>query len=244
MPAPPALSKKTLLGLVAALASLLAVFGVTVVVNDPDQPVPPIPAPSASPTPTASPTPGNPFPPIDPCVRPAGMTGLRDQDPSDSQRPWRRPGAGKAVITIDASKVAGQPEWMDYLNGAAKKWNVSPCVDVRVVTSCPAKTACVSFALKANDDGNFDAVESGGFTVGGAITVDPKLKGARLAPDLSGPCSQRFNVTIHEIGHSIALAHVKTKNVIMNEDTYSNVCSIDQGALDNLAWSYTALQGR
>lgn len=240
MPAAPPLSKKTLLQLLGVLVSALAVFGVSVTVHDPnpDQPVPPTPAPSASPTP------GNPFPPIDPCATPAGVTGLRNQDPEDEQRPWKRIPGQKAVVSIDKSKVAGNPEWVAYLDGAARKWNTaSPCVDVRIVAGCPANAGCVTFdVVSKGDDGNFDERDRDGFNYGGKITVNSKLKGARLNPDLAGPCSERFNVVIHEIGHSTGLRHVTTRKAIMDPETYPDVCDIDPGAVDNLAYSYTRLQ--
>lgn len=216
-------------------------------------PVPPATSSSAVPTvePSPEPTSSVPVPPpvtstpappppapVARCVAPAGMAALLDQDKSDSQRPWKRPaGVEKTPIYLDASRVKNNAEWMGYLNGAAAKWNVSPCVDVRIVETCPTGVKCVTFELRANDDGNFDAIERNGYTTGGHITVDPALKGAPLPR-----CSERYNVTIHEIGHAIGLVHRMKRKALMESPTYGDVCDIDDVDLKNLAFSYTVMQ--
>lgn len=230
---PPSPALKNILSLLAMLtAAVVAAFGAAPSGTEPAPPVPPATTPTATQAPVA-----------DPCVAPAGMDGLRDQDPEDEQTPWKRTPGQKAVISIDKTRVATSPEWVEYLEGAAKKWNVSPCVDVRIVTGCPPDAGCVKFdVVTKGDDGNFDEVNRGGFNYGGQITVNSKLRGARINTATLEPCSQRFNVVIHEVGHAIGLRHVRQNRVIMNEETYPDVCAIDLTAMNNLAYSYTRLQ--
>lgn len=261
--------RKTLLAIIAMLTLAVTTYAATTAEpgTGDGQPVPPIPTASSTPIP---PPVTSPPPVASGCVAPAGMTGLRDQDPEDSQNPWKRTAGQKAVINVDSSKVANSPEWMGYLRHAAEFWNISPCVDVRIVNGCPAGQGCGKFAVVAKgDDGNFDEITKGGFNVGGNITVLSSLKGKPLnvRPDgtLTDPlavraqsCSQRLNVAVHELGHLIGLRHVKTLKVIMDPETYPDVCGAtkigtkgkdgpvlggpDQGALDNLAYSYTKMQ--
>src|SRR4249919_2512695 len=138
----------------------------------------------------------------DACVAPAGLA-LQDQDRSDHQAPWKRNGAAKVVITFDTKHVQ----------------------------TCQPKTNCVTVSVApesaAGSDGNFDAVESGGFTVRGHIDYSNSLTdGAKT------------NVAIHEMGHAVGLAHRKTEHVLMNGDTYDDVFYPDQIDFENLLVLY------
>lgn len=163
------------------------------------------------------------------CAAPAGMTAVADTVPKseDSQLPWRRtPGTQKTRINIVAPSATA--EWRGYLEYGARAWSKSPCLDVRIVTACPAGGNCVSFRVASSDaDGNFNADESGGYTVGGDIDVNPNLSAA-----------ERKNVTVHEIGHAVGLAHRRTEGVLMNSDTYSDVFDPDATDYRNLLFLY------
>jgi hypothetical protein len=107
-------------------------------------------------------------------------------------------------------------------------WNESPCLDTKLVQTCQPKTNCVTVSVAPESaDGNFDAVESGGFTVRGHIDYSSSLTdGART------------NVAIHEMGHAVGLAHRKTEHVLMNGDTYDDVFNPDQIDFENLLVLY------
>ena len=113
-------------------------------------------------------------------------------------------------------------------------WNRSACLDTRLVETCQPSTNCVTVTVGDGDDadGNFDAVESGGFTTGGHIDLSSSLTGG-----------ERTNVTIHEMGHAVGLAHRLTERVLMNGDTYDDVFDPDEIDFQNLLVIYGG-QGR
>jgi hypothetical protein len=166
------------------------------------------------------------------CVTPAGMNGLIDQDTSDSQRPWKRPAGSRVTINFVMDKSI-TPEWRADLEHGAEAWSKSPCLDTRIVDSCPSGGNCVDVsALDSMDaDGNFDAVEKDGFTTGGKITLLNKLNK-----------NQRRNVAVHEMGHAVGLVHRKTAHVMMNEDTFDDIFDPDQTDYKNLLFSYDRMQ--
>src|SRR5829696_4684227 len=136
------------------------------------------------------------------CVAPAGAV-LQDQDPSDHQVPWERNGATKVVITFET----------------------------KIVQTCQPNRNCVTVGVApesiVDGDGNFDAVESRGFTVGGHIDYSSSLSGGA-----------KTNVVIHEMGHAVGLAHRMTEDVLMNEDTYDDVFDPDPIDHQNLLILY------
>jgi hypothetical protein len=164
----------------------------------------------------------------DACVAPAGLA-LQDQDRSDHQAPWKRNGAPKVVITFETKNVP--PDWVAEMQKGVAAWNESPCLDTKLVQSCQPKTNCVTVSVAPGSavrgDGNFNAVESGGFTVRGHIDYSSSLTdGAKT------------NVAIHEMGHAVGLAHRKTEHVLMNGDTYDDVFYPDQIDFENLLVLY------
>lgn len=183
------------------------------------------------------------------------MTALIDQDRSDSQKPWKLPpGADHIELWINALpldqaalKAGWTPEtYRADLAHAAAVWNQSPCIDMHIVqlepgytagspNKCPAGKNCVPLTIDngGGDDGNFDAKESGGFTVGGAIQVNRSLS---RKTNTAG-CSARRNVIAHEIGHASGLVHRKAR-VLMNGDTYSDICDADPDEYRNLLFDY------
>jgi len=108
-------------------------------------------------------------------------------------------------------------------------WNESACLDTKLVESCQPKTNCVTVTVGDGDgdDGNFDAVESGGFTTSGEIDLLSTLTGG-----------ERTNVTIHEMGHGVGLANRLTEHVLMNDDTYDDVFDPDEIDFQNLLVIY------
>jgi hypothetical protein len=166
--------------------------------------------------------------PTDACVAPAGLA-LQDQDRNDHQAPWKRNGAAKVVITFETKNVP--PDWVAEMQKGVAAWNKSPCLDIGLVQTCQPKTNCVTVSVvpksAMGSDGNFDAVESGGFTVRGHIEYSNSLTdGAKT------------NVVIHEMGHAVGLAHRKTEHVLMNGDTYDDVFYPDQIDFENLLVLY------
>jgi hypothetical protein len=180
-------------------------------------------------SPTASRSPGSPTAtpsPADACVAPPGAT-LQDQDPDDHQLPWKRDGARKVVITFETRNVPA--DWVAEMQKGVAAWNRSPCLDTKLVEACQPNMNCVTVTLGDADgaDGNFDAVESGGFTTGGQIDLSSELTGG-----------ERTNVTIHEMGHAVGLAHRLTEHVLMNGDTYDDVFDPDEIDFQNLLVLY------
>ena len=175
-----------------------------------------------------SPRTGSPAPSTsaDACVAPAGAV-LQDQDSSDEQVPWERNGSGKVVITFETKNVPA--DWVAELQKGVAAWNRSPCLDTKLVETCLPNTNCVSVTVGngAGSDGNFDAVESDGFTTAGHIDLSSTLTGG-----------ERTNVTIHEMGHAVGLAHRLTEGVLMNGDTYDDVFDPDETDFQNLLVSY------
>ena len=192
-----------------------------------DTPAPTSPA-AGSPAQTSpaarSPTPAT--SPADACVAPAGAA-LQDQDPDDHQVPWKRNGADKVVITFETKNLPA--DWVAEMQKGVAAWNRSACLDTKLVEACQPKTNCVTVALGdgAESDGNFDAVESGGFTTGGRIELSSALAGG-----------EKTNVTIHEMGHAVGLAHRTTEHVLMNADTYDDVFDPDEIDFQNLLVLY------
>lgn len=179
-------------------------------------------APAASPTKQNAGTPT-----ADECVAPLGVK-LQDQDLTDSQLPWKRTGGGKVVIFFETKNVT--PVYLDDMKAAVENWNKSPCLDTRLVASCPSGANCVTVQAPnpaTDGDGNFDAVERGGFTTGGHIDMLPGLSEG-----------ERLNVMIHEMGHAIGLRHRKTTRVLMNADTFDNVFASDPVDYQNLLVLY------
>jgi hypothetical protein len=164
----------------------------------------------------------------DACVAPAGVA-LQDQDPRDHQVPWKRNGAPKVVITFETKNVT--PDWVAEMQKGVAAWNRSPCLDIKLVQTCQPNTNCITVSVAPENivraDGNFDAVESGGFTVGGHIGYSSSLTGGA-----------KTNVAIHEMGHAVGLAHRKTQHVLMNGDTYDDVFDPDPIDYQNLLVLY------
>jgi hypothetical protein len=171
-----------------------------------------------SPTPATS--------PADACVAPAGAA-LQDQDPDDHQVPWKRNGPGEVVITFETEDVPA--DWVAEMQKGVAAWNKSVCLDTKLVETCQPNTNCVTVSVGdgAGSDGNFDAVESGGFTTGGHIDLSSTLTGG-----------EKTNVTIHEMGHAVGLAHRLTEHVLMNGDTYDDVFDPDEIDFRNLLVIY------
>jgi len=175
-----------------------------------------------------SPAAGSPAPsPLaDACVAPARAV-LQDQDSSDHQVPWKRNGADKVIITFETKNMPA--DWVAELEKGVAAWNRSACLDTKLVETCQPNTNCVTVTVGdgAGSDGNFDAVESGGFTTAGHIDLLSTLAGG-----------ERTNVTIHEMGHAVGLAHRLTERVLMNGDTYDDVFDPDEIDFQNLLVSY------
>jgi hypothetical protein len=164
----------------------------------------------------------------DACVAPAGVA-LQDQDSSDHQVPWKRNGAAKVVITFETKNVT--PDWVAEMQKGVAAWNRSPCLDTKLVQGCKPNWNCVTVSVAPESiveaDGNFHAVESRGFTVGGHIDYSSSLTGGA-----------KTNVVIHEMGHAVGLAHRETEDVLMNEDTYDDVFDPDPIDYQNLLVLY------
>ena len=162
------------------------------------------------------------------CVAPAGVA-LQDQDPSDHQVPWKRNGTAKVVITFETKNLT--PDWVAEMQKGVAAWNRSPCLDTKLVETCQPNRNCVTVSVSPesvlDSDGNFDAVESGGFTVGGHIDYSSSLTDG-----------EKTNVAIHEMGHAVGLAHRETEDVLMNGDTYEDVFDPDAIDYQNLLVLY------
>lgn len=176
----------------------------------------------------SSPAPTSPAaapPPASPCVAPE-VAVLQDQDPEDHQVPWQRNGAPRVVITFETKNLGA--DWVAEMQRGVTAWNRSACLETRLVQACEQNTNCVTVSVgDSEDDGNFDAVESGGFTTGGHIDLLETLTGG-----------ERANVTIHEMGHAVGLAHRLTDGVLMNGATYADIFDPDDMDFQNLLVLY------
>lgn len=176
-------------------------------------------------TPTAPGSPATSTSSADACIAPAGAA-LEDQDPDDHQVPWKRNGDRKVVVTFETRNLPA--EWVGEMQKGAAAWNRSACLETKLVEACVSNTNCVTVTVADGDeDGNFDAVESDGFTTGGHIDLLSTLTGG-----------ERTNVTVHEMGHAVGLAHRLTEGVLMNGDTYDDVYDPDQVDFQNLLVIY------
>jgi hypothetical protein len=133
------------------------------------------------------------------------------------------------VITFETKNVS--PDWVAEMQKGVTAWNRSKCMNIKLVQTCLPNTNCVTVAVAPEDivdgDGNFDADESGGFTVGGHIGYSASLTGGA-----------KTNVAIHEMGHAVGLAHRMTEDVLMNGDTYDDVFDPDPIDYQNLLVLY------
>ncbi|MGQ0506801.1 MAG: hypothetical protein ACT4TC_15935 [Myxococcaceae bacterium] len=187
----------------------------------------PPPTPSPTPSPTTVPDAGPTLPNVADCVAASGAA-LQDQDFDDDQLPWRRTAGTKVVIYFETRNVT--PEYIPDMQKGAENWNKSPCLDVRLIGTCLTGTNCVTFTApnpNTDGDGNFDAIETGGFTRGGHIDV---LNGLSVG--------ERLNVVVHEMGHAVGLRHRLKARVLMNPDTYSDVFVSDPVDYQNLLVLY------
>ena len=165
------------------------------------------------------------------CLAPAGLD-LQDQDMSDRQLPWNRRGENRVEIYFETKNVT--PEYRSYMQRGVEAWNRSPCLEARLVNTCPPKANCVTVSLNkniTNKDGQFDAIEKNGYTVRGHITLYTK------SLDNMGKGS-KLNVTIHEMGHAVGLRHRLKKRVLMNYHTYNDIFNPDEIDFLNLKVLY------
>ena len=161
------------------------------------------------------------------CVAPDDLA-LQDQDFDDHHVPWRRVGGEKVVIVFATGNVA--PDWQRAMEEGVANWNASPCLETRLVDTCPGGANCVTVRAPAPDtdaQGYFDPVERNGFTVGGHIAAPPDLsEGARRS------------VMIHLMGHAVGLRHRKTARLLMSSDSYEGVFASDAIDYENLLVLY------
>jgi hypothetical protein len=131
------------------------------------------------------------------------------------------------VITFETKNLPA--DWVAEVQKGVAAWNRSACLDTKLVEACQPKTNCVTVTLGDGEesDGNFDAVESGGFTTAGHVALSRALTGG-----------EKTNVTIHEMGHAVGLAHRMTEHVLMNADTYDDVFDPDEIDFQNLLVLY------
>jgi hypothetical protein len=133
---------------------------------------------------------------------PAGQK-LQDQDTSDSpETPWKRTGP-EVVVYFETGKVSA--EHAGYIEKGAAAWSVSPCIDARAVATCPANVNCVTSVDKnaggGDTDGEFSGKESGGWRVGGVLTLYTDVMNSM------DNANGRQVTTTHEMGHAIGLIH-------------------------------------
>lgn len=146
------------------------------------------------------------------CIAPAGLK-VTDLDPDEGGvqqlPPWRHTLGDAAVIYFQTSGLPA--EYAGYIADGAAVWNASPCIDIKVVTQCPAVSNCVEARVSNESNTDYDGLfESRGnsYLISGTITmVKPKLD--------KDPVAYRRLVVAHEMGHAVSLEHRATKTDIM-----------------------------
>lgn len=165
------------------------------------------------------------------CVPPPGMTAQIDLvTPNDPSPWWKRPSGQKAVIYFQTKGVPA--DWVTEMQKGVAKWNVSPCVDTRLIDTCQPNTNCVTVEVGdgGGNEGNTTPVtDSAGFVTSSDTKILSTLTGF-----------SRTNVVVHEMGHAIGMSHRMTPLVLMNGTTHCpGDCSTpDATDLKNLLFIY------
>lgn len=172
------------------------------------------------------------------CKAPAGLKPT-DLDAShggtDQIEPWRHKFGDAATIYYATSALPA--EYKQYINDGAAIWNVSPCIDIKPVDTCPAQSNCVVASMvNDNGGGSFDGVfrskSRSGYLVSGTIEmVDSILK--KYDPEY------RKLVVVHEMGHSVSLGHrLSDKDIMFWSSKIGVMIAADKINLDNILAVY------
>jgi len=175
------------------------------------------------------------------CIAPAGLkpTDLDASHGGTDQIPaWRHTLGARATIYFDTSAL--NSEYSGYIQDGANVWNASPCLDVRVVSSCPASSNCVKALVDTSSGADYDGVFEGNgnraytYLTDGTITMVTSI--------LDGePVKYRRMVVTHEMGHAVSLGHRLTVNDIMYWASEEDVpLKADATALNNILAIYGA----
>lgn len=177
------------------------------------------------------------------CIAPAGLkeTDIDTAHDGDPIPAWRHTLGSKATIYYQTGGIPA--EYAGYVQDGANIWNVSPCINLMVVATCPANSNCVPVKIGTvgdSSDGVFESTSTGGssgYLKSGSLTLDDSLLSKQ-------PVSYRRMVTAHEMGHSVSLRHRLTVNDIMNWSSDDGVpMTADATNLNNILAVYGVKSG-
>lgn len=149
------------------------------------------------------------------CAAPSGAA-QRDVDRDDSpEAAWPHvPGQG-VVVHFAVGELPAR--YAGLVEQAAAIWARSPCVEPRVVTTCPAESNCSTVVTRVagadrDTDGESDSIDRGGVRRSNTITLY-----TGLLDDASD--NGALATIVHEMGHALGLVHRNDRDSVMNAYT-------------------------
>jgi len=170
------------------------------------------------------------------CIAPPGAQ-LQDQAPNATQLPpWKHVLGEKAVIYFENKDLT--PEYAAYLTDGEKSWEQSPCIDIRIVASCPVDVNCVKGIMSADAPGTTRAEFSGGVNQAETIMLEGDI--TFYTGNLNQESvAQRRMTTVHEMGHAVSMSHrASTKAIMYSSSNAANSLNPDAVDLNNLLVKY------
>lgn len=168
---------------------------------------------------------------VGPACTPQPGKQLQDLDPNDKRTPWKRENG--QPVNIEFSREGVPEEWVIIMKRAVEAWYTkTQCIHFTLPNPCQpkfGKMQCIKVEIGdgGGTDGKFEAIEEGGFTVGGTIKISSNL-----------PDTQKTTVMIREFGRALGLSYRNTPGVVMNKNTKQENVQPDNVDIQNLLILY------